>query len=85
MDWDEDLVDETVLAFLQLTLHDGYRAWKGHDWTVMDRLYAKGMIENPKGKAKSVALTDEGLQESGRLFNKLFGKPAAGKDPAEPG
>ena len=84
MDWDEDLVDQTVLALLQLTLHDGYRAWKGHDWTVMDRLYAKGMIENPRGKAKSVALTDEGLQESGRLFSKLFGKPAAGKDPAEP-
>ena len=85
MDWDEDLVDQTVLALLQLTLHDGYRAWKGHDWTVMDRLYAKGMIENPRGKAKSVALTDEGLQESERLFNKLFGKPAASKDPAEPG
>jgi hypothetical protein len=26
---DTDQIDETVLALLQLTLHDGARAWKG--------------------------------------------------------
>jgi hypothetical protein len=36
--------------------------------------YKKGMIENPRGKAKSVELTDEGLAESERLFRKLFEK-----------
>jgi Domain of unknown function (DUF6429) len=72
MDVDTDKIDEAVLALLYLTLHDGVRAWKGHDWDVLDRLYRKGMIDNPVGKAKSVVLTDEGLAESERLFRKLF-------------
>ena len=61
---DTDKIDETVLALLQLTLHDGARAWKGHDWEVLDRLHRKGMIENPVGKAKSVVLTDQGLRRA---------------------
>ncbi len=73
---DTDKIDDAVLALLQLTLHDGYRAWKGHDWDVLDRLYRKGMIDNPVGKTKSVALTDEGLAESERLFEKLFTQSA---------
>ena len=77
MDIDTDKIDDTVLALLSLTLHDGFRAWKGHDWDVLDRLYRKGMIDNPVGKAKSVVLTDEGLSESKRLFRKLFERPAA--------
>lgn len=72
MDIDTDKIDEAVLALLFLTLHDGVRAWKGHDWDVLDRLYRKGMIDNPVGKAKSVVLTDEGLSASERLFRKLF-------------
>ena len=63
MNIDTDKVDEAVPALLYLTLHDGIRAWKGHDWDALDRLYRKGMIDNPVGKTKSVALTDEGLSE----------------------
>ena len=77
MDIDTDKIDEAVLALLYLTLHDGDRAWKGHDWDALDRLYRKGMIDNPVGKAKSVMLTDEGLAESERLFRKLFERSAA--------
>jgi hypothetical protein len=77
VDIDTDKIDEAVLALLYLTLHDGVRAWKGHDWDAMDRLYRKGMIDNPVGKAKSVVLTDEGLAESERLFRKLFEKSAS--------
>jgi Domain of unknown function (DUF6429) len=72
MDIDTDKIDEAVLALLYLTLHDGVRAWKGHDWDALDRLYRKGMIENPVGQAKSVVLTDEGLAKSERLFRNLF-------------
>ena len=72
MDIDTDKIDEAVLALLYLTLHDGVRAWKGHDWDALDRLYRKGMIENPVGKAKSVVLTGEGLAKSERLFRNLF-------------
>lgn len=69
---DTDKIDETVLALLQLTLHDGARVWKGHDWKVLNRLHRKGMIDNPVGKAKSVVLTDQGLAESERLFRELL-------------
>jgi hypothetical protein len=76
MDYDKDKVDEMVLALLYLTLHDEYRAWKGHDWEAMNRLHEKGMIENPVGKAKSVALTEEGLRRSRELFMEHFTRGA---------
>ena len=72
MEFDEDKIDEAVLALLYLTLHDGARAWKSFDWDAMDRLHEKGFIENPVGKTKSVLFTEEGLKESRRLFQKLF-------------
>jgi hypothetical protein len=71
-DFDCDKVDEVVLALMQLTLHDSYRAWKGFDWETLDRLYKKGWIENPRSKAKSVALTEVGLANSARLFQLYF-------------
>jgi hypothetical protein len=74
MDIDTEKIDEAVLALLYLTLHDGSRAWKGFDWDAMNRLHEKGLISNPIGKAKSVLLTDKGLQESERLFEKMFAK-----------
>jgi Domain of unknown function (DUF6429) len=74
MEYDQDKVDEVVLALLNLTLHDGARAWKGFDFDVMDRLYAKGYILDPHNKNKSVVLTQEGLKRSEDLFEKLFGK-----------
>lgn len=72
MNIDTDKIDEAVLALLYLTLHDGSRAWKGFDWEAMNRLHEKGFISSPVGKAKSVLLTEKGLQESERLFRKLF-------------
>jgi hypothetical protein len=77
MDVDKDRIDQAILALLYLTLHDDRRAWKGFDWDALDRLYQKGMIGDPKGKAKSVWLTDEGLAESERLFQALFCKPGS--------
>lgn len=73
-DYDRNKVDEVVLALMYLTLHEGDRAWKGFDWDVLDRLYEKGWISNPRSKAKSVALTEEGLAESVRLFELYFNK-----------
>jgi hypothetical protein len=72
--YDHNKVDEVVLALLQLTLHDSYRAWKGFDWDTLDRLYEKDWIENPRSKAKSVVLTEEGLAKSARLFQQYFGR-----------
>ncbi|MCE7521386.1 DUF6429 family protein [Vreelandella titanicae] len=74
MEIDENKVDDTVLALLYLTLHDGARAWKTFDWESLNRLHEKGFIADPVNKAKSVVLTEEGLQTSERLFNQLFSK-----------
>ncbi len=70
-----DRIDEAVLSLLFLGLHDNGRAWKSFDWDAMNRLYQKGLITNPVGKAKSVAFTEQGLRESERLFNRLFAEP----------
>jgi hypothetical protein len=74
MQIDTDKIDEAVLALLFLTLHDGARAWKSFDWDAMNRLHEKDLISDPVGKAKSVLLSERGLKESERLFEKLFAK-----------
>ena len=78
MDYDKDKVDEAVLALLYLTLHDvnefGGRAWKGHDWDALDRLYAKDLISDPRSKSKSVVLDADGIKAAEQAFRKLFGK-----------
>ena len=74
MEIDTNKIDDAVLALLWLTLHDGYRAWKGFDWSALDRLHDKGLIENPANKAKSVVFTDEGLQRAEKLFRAMFTK-----------
>jgi len=76
MEYDKDKVDEMVLALLYLTgSHDKYgtRAWKGMDWEAMNRLYEKGYISDPKTKARSVVLTEDGVKLSKELFFKHFG------------
>jgi len=74
MEYDKDKIDEVVLALLYLTTHEqGTRAWKGMDWEAMNRLHEKGYIGNPKSKAKSVLLTQEGARLSEELFKRYFG------------
>jgi hypothetical protein len=69
---DTDRIDDCVLALLLLGRHDGHRVWKSVDWVAMARLHEKGLITGPVGRAKSVVLTDEGLQKAERLFQQLF-------------
>ena len=71
---DPDRIDDAVLALLFLGRHDEFRTWKSFDWTVMERLHAKGFISNPIGKTKSVVFTEHGLQRSEALFRALFQK-----------
>jgi hypothetical protein len=73
MDLDTNKIDDAVLALLLLGLHDGVRAWKGFDWDAMDRLYEAGYITDPRGKAKSVVFTKEGLERAEQLLQQLFG------------
>ncbi len=76
MELDTTKIDDAVLALLYLGLHDGARAWKGFDWDAMDRLYQQGFITDPRGRAKSVVFTEEGLERARMLLKTLFGKHA---------
>jgi hypothetical protein len=76
MDYDRDKIDEMTLALLWLTTFKdpvGLRAWKGQDWETMERLHEKGYISDPKSKAKSVVMSEEGERCSRELFSKHFG------------
>jgi len=76
MEINEEKIDEVVLALLYLNSHgdhDAVRAWKSFDWDAMDRLHQKGFISDPKSKAKSVLVTEEGQKEAKELFEKYFG------------
>jgi hypothetical protein len=71
-----DKLTEAALAILGLTAfrdHQIVRAWKGMDWDLLDALYQKGWIADPKGKAKSVVLTDEGAKLAQVMLQRHFG------------
>ena len=72
MEYDRNKVDEMVLALLWLTQAGHGRTWKGHDWDALGRLHEKGYISDPKSKAKSVLMSEEGERRSRELFERHF-------------
>lgn len=72
MSYDRERAGDLVLALMQLTLHDDNRTWKSYDWEVMNNLFDRGFITDPKSKAKSVVLTEEGLARSRAMFGKYL-------------
>jgi hypothetical protein len=50
----------------------GWRAWKTFPWEATDGLYERGLIDDPRSKAKPVALTDGGAHLAELLFTELF-------------
>jgi len=76
MEYDATKLDEVVLALLHFNAHTDHgitRAWKGFDWDSLDRLHVRGFISDPKSKAKSVVLTEEGARVAEELFRRHFG------------
>ena len=76
-DYDKDKVDDAVLALLYLTMWNdavGTFSWKSYDWPAMNRLHEQGYISDPKSKAKSVAVTEQGRAKAEELFLRLFEK-----------
>ena len=74
---DHDKLSEAALALLALTAHTDSgitRAWKGLDWDLLDELFKRGWIADPKGKAKSVVFTDEGAKLAAEFLRKHFGR-----------
>jgi hypothetical protein len=57
---------------MHLDLHEGARAWKGYPWDVLDLLFEQGLITDPRGKARSVVLTDKGLRRAADSFGILL-------------
>ncbi|HUE99180.1 MAG TPA: DUF6429 family protein [Anaerolineales bacterium] len=76
MEINEEKIDEVIMALLYLNFHRNHgavRAWKSFDWDAMDRLHKKGFISDPKSKAKSVLVTEEGQKVAKELFEEYFG------------
>jgi Domain of unknown function (DUF6429) len=74
---DEQKLAEAALAILGLTAHRFHtqtRVWKGMDWDLLAVLHERGWIEDPVGKAKSVALTEEGERLFDDLLERHFGR-----------
>jgi hypothetical protein len=72
----ERRVQDVVLALMHLNAHRdtyGWRAWKSFPWEATDGLHERGLIGDPRSKAKSVTLTDEGARLAEELFAELFG------------
>ena len=70
-DYDLALAGEFVLALMAFEIHDGGRAWKGYPWEVLTHLYEKGLISDPKTKAKSVVLSEEGEARAREAFGQF--------------
>ncbi len=73
---DTDKIDDAALAILSLTLHYGAQVWKGVDWAITDRLHDKGLIEDPRRKAKSLTLTPGGIERARLILEQEFSKIA---------
>jgi len=74
-DADKEKLAEVALAILWLGAHDDRgmtRVWKQMDWDLTDLLYEKGWITDPKTKAKSVLLTDDGEKLADTFLRQHF-------------
>jgi hypothetical protein len=72
MSYNRERAADLVLALMQLTVHEEVRTWKSYDWEVMNDLFDRGYISDPRSKAKSVVLTDEGMARSREMFAKYL-------------
>lgn len=77
MDYNQDKVDDMLLALLYLTGSTdqyGTRTWKGLNIDILNRLHAKVYISDPNEKSPTMTLSEEGARRSKELFENYFGK-----------
>lgn len=76
----EQTIEELVLLLLYLTCWEEkievvnkklLRTWKGYPFEILDELTEKGYIRGSK-RAKSVYLTDEGIEKAEELKKKYI-------------
>ncbi|MFF7060813.1 DUF6429 family protein [Pseudomonas sp. NPDC008258] len=82
MNYDDQLIEDAVLALLATFSFNGGNAWKGFDFEVMNKLHEQGFITKPQGKAKSVWLTPEGMDRGKLIADRLFAE-SPGKEKLE--
>ena len=74
LSWDK--VEEVALALLGLSMHaatrDEHKVWKALDWSITERLHERGWISDPRCKARSVKLTEEGAINGKAFLDKHF-------------
>jgi hypothetical protein len=71
----DDKVYEAVLAMLSLTSfadHGLTRAWKSLDSDALERLHERGLISEPRSKARSVVFSEEGRRLAEESFRAPF-------------
>lgn len=71
--YQQQKIEDAVLALLGAFQFDDGRVWKRYDFAVMEALHAQGWITDPRGKAESVHLTAEGRARALQLARALFG------------
>ncbi len=80
MNYDDQRIDDAVLALLAAFSDSEGHTWKGHDFDVMNRLHERGFIGDHVNKNKGVYLTNEGMERGRELAEDLFGNvPAPGR------
>jgi hypothetical protein len=82
MAYDEKKIEAAVLALLYYGSFErpGCRcAWKTYDWAITEQLFEQGLIDDPKGKSKSLVFTPEGEARAKSAFEALFGAATARK------
>jgi len=82
MAYDEKQIETAVLALLYYGSFErpGSRcAWKTYDWAITERLFEQGLIDDPRGKSKSLVFTPEGEARAKAAFKALFGAGDAPK------
>ena len=72
MQYDEKKIEDAVLALLGVFEFENGRVWKRYEFAVMDALHERGLITEPRGRAESVHLTEEGLALSKQLAAQMF-------------
>jgi Domain of unknown function (DUF6429) len=68
--YDERRVAELALAVLYVSMGDDGRAWKGIPWSITDRLFEQGLIENPRNQLKSLKFTRRGKIRCQEAFRR---------------
>lgn len=72
--YDDQKIEDALLALLGAFEFDNGRVWKRFDFDVMLALSDKGLISDPRGRAESVHLTPDGLQRAKALAQQLFSR-----------